>query len=311
MAVKHIPPKGWSGRSDPEDGSHAKRMHHYVGTEGSIAIIGFACDAGVVRNKGRAGARSAPAAIRRSLAGLAAPAQAKPFVDLGDIEVDGGDLEEGQSFLSKQLARALSQYLKVIVIGGGHETAYGSFTGLRAQYPNDKIGIINLDAHLDLRELGDVGASSGTPFNQIRNLDPENFDYLCIGVAEESNTQALFKRAADWNVRIITDHALIESRSAADDEIQLMAGRCDHLYLTVDIDLLPYYQAPGVSAPAARGVPLEVVEHLIRTVIASTQQTDCSLQLMDIVEVSPPNDVNNMTAKSAALLVRQMMSASC
>lgn len=307
MPVTHIPPEPWTGRDDSEDGPEAKRLYHFVGDSGRCALLGFASEAGVARNKGRIGARQGPAAIRAALSGLAAPRNAKLFADLGTVDVEGDDLEEGQGALARHIDSALDTYDRVIVLGGGHETAFGSWQGLRAHFPDAKIGIVNLDAHLDLREIGANGPSSGTPFNQMRRADPDNFDYLCIGLAEESNTVALFDRAAEWGVKTVMDHALIADPSAADAEIAAIAQRSDILYLTIDIDLLPHYQAPGVSAPAARGVPFAIVEHLVETTLAACRAHNCAMPLADIVELSPPHDRDGMTARSAALLVRRLL----
>jgi len=82
-----------------------------------------------------------------------------------------------------------------------------------------------------------------------------------------------------------------------------IAARNDLIYLTIDIDLLPHYQAPGVSAPAARGVPLKQVEELVDHLLASA-----TVPLADIVEVSPPYDRDNMTAKTAAFLALKLLS---
>ncbi len=308
MPVNIIPPQPWNGRSDPEDGANALRLHHLAGrADTSRAVIGFASDAGVARNKGRIGAHEGPSALRKAMAGLAAPANATHFADLGDIEVQGDDLEAGQAALSAALRDRLSEFERIIVLGGGHETAFASYSGLAQAFPNKRIGIINLDAHLDLRLPGANGPSSGTPFAQIRALDPEKFDYLCIGVAEESNTQALMDRAREWNAGIVPDHALIADKHAADDAVSAIIGRSDLVYLTIDIDVLPHYQAPGVSAPAARGVPFETIEHLVSAVLAECRKTATPFPLADIVELSPPHDMQGVTAKSAALLARQLL----
>ncbi|RED17774.1 formimidoylglutamase [Parasphingopyxis lamellibrachiae] len=309
MPATHIPPEQWTGRDDSEDGGRARRIYQYAGDSGDRALLGFASEAGVARNKGRVGARQGPQALRKALAGFAAPTNAQPFADLGDVDVEGDDLEAGQTMLGQHIARALGQHDRVIVLGGGHETAWGSYQGLRAHFAEKRIGIINLDAHLDLREPGAAGPSSGTPFNQMRHADPDGFDYLCIGLAEESNTVALFDRAADWGVHMVMDHALIADHTAADAEIAAIAQRSDILYLTIDIDLLPHYQAPGVSAPAARGVPLSTVEHLVETVMTAADAHGCALPLADIVELSPAHDRDGMTARSAALLVRRLLCA--
>ncbi len=55
----------WQGRTDPEDGAKGLRWHQKVqpadqANEQGIMILGFACDEGVSRNKGRTGAYDAP-----------------------------------------------------------------------------------------------------------------------------------------------------------------------------------------------------------------------------------------------------------
>jgi arginase family enzyme len=84
-----------------------------------------------------------------------------------------------------------------LVLGGGHETAWGTFQGIVAAKPDPmKVGVINIDAHLDLR--ADEPANSGTPFYQIAKWCQENDRppfRTCVWVSEPSNTAALFERA--------------------------------------------------------------------------------------------------------------------
>ena len=308
MTSYHRAAETWTGRDDPEDGPLSKRVHNFVSDTGKRAVIGFASEAGVRRNKGRLGAKHGPTALRKSLGGLSAPNNFENLKDLGDIIVDGDDLEAGQALLGQHINNALTHHERVIVFGGGHETAYGSYLGLSAHYPSKKIGIINLDAHLDIRNIGASGPSSGTPFNQIRDLSEKTFDYLCIGVAKESNTHALLSRAAEWGVKIIYDRELLVNPLIANAEITAMSKRCDIIYLSIDIDLMPHFQAPGVSAPAVRGVPFIIVERLIQFVQSECQANSCSVPLADIVELSPQHDIHGMTAKTAASLALMLLS---
>ena len=219
----------------------------------------------------------------------------------------GDALEAGQETLATAIGEALSGLERLVVLGGGHETAFGSFQGLRQAHPKARIGILNLDAHLDLRLPGEAGGSSGTPFGQIRDLDPEGFDYLCVGYAEESNTQALLKRAQDWGVGLVRDHELIADPLAAHPAITDLIARNDCLYLTIDIDVLSHFQAPGVSAPAARGIPLSTIEQIVSFAIKTAASLQTPLALADLVELSPSHDRDGVTAKTAALLARRLL----
>lgn len=307
MSVTRTEGPEWTGRVDPEDGPEAIRLHQRVKPDAKRAVIGFACDAGVKRNKGRVGAKEGPAALRQALANLSAPADAIPFSDLGDVVVAGDALEAGQETLATAIGEVLSGLERLVVLGGGHETAFASFQGIRQAYPKARIGILNLDAHLDLRLPGEAGGSSGTPFAQIQQLDPDGFDYLCVGYAEESNTQALMARAKDWNVGLVRDHELIADPLAAHPAITDLIARNDCLYLTIDIDVLSHFQAPGVSAPAGRGLPLSTIEQIVSFAIKSAASLKTPLALADLVELSPAHDRDGVTARTAALLARRLL----
>ncbi|MCP2678878.1 formimidoylglutamase [Maricaulaceae bacterium NA33B04] len=307
MPVSHLPADPWTGRSDPEDGPGALRLHHLVGPVAHRGLMGFACDAGVARNKGRIGAKDAPDAIRKAMANLSADDQATVFTDLGTVAVEGDDLEAGQALLTQSLQEPLSQMKRVLVLGGGHETAFASYSALAQAFADHSIGIINLDAHLDLRAVGEAGPSSGTPFHQIRALNPDRFDYLCLGMAEESNTTAIKDRARDWGVQIVSDRQVNADITTGLEAISDLIARNDLVYLTIDMDVLPHFAAPGVSAPAARGVALEHVEAFIDHVLAEVQAGKAALPLADIVEVNPRFDQDGATARTAAVLARTLL----
>jgi formiminoglutamase len=190
-----------------------------------------------------------------------------------------------------------------VVLGGGHEIAYGSFLGLAGLAERQKrpptIGIINLDAHFDLRS-GQRG-SSGTPFRQIAEACAANgapFNYLVFGISEPANTEALFHRARELGVTWRGDEECIrENLEELLDVLTFFADEVDWLYLTVCLDVLPAAVAPGVSAPAVRGVELMVVEALIDAAKATGK-----LKLADIAELNPTMDRDGITAKLAARL---------
>ncbi|WP_020957416.1 formimidoylglutamase, partial [Ralstonia solanacearum] len=210
-------PTVWQGRVDAEEGALGHRWHQVVrGADaaspltGAVALAGFACDAGVARNHGRTGAQAGPAAIRRMLANL--PARpGRTIVDAGDVTCPGDALEAAQDALSGVLHGLLDRGAFPIGLGGGHEIAWASFGGLArhlaarsAQPP--RIGILNLDAHFDLR-AGERG-SSGTPFRQIAEDCARRgwpFHYACLGISAYANTEALFARARQLGVRWLRD----------------------------------------------------------------------------------------------------------
>lgn len=299
----------WIGREDSLEGALGMRWHQQVsawheGAEPGVALFGFPCEQGVARNLGRIGAKAGPLAIRRALASHAWH-MTKPVYDAGDICCNDCDLESAQQQLGDCVKRLLEDGQFPVVMGGGHEVAFGSWQGLnlfaREQPKLPVIGIINFDAHFDLRSYEQQG-SSGTPFKQIADqcaMQKMPFHYCCLGVAQSANTQALFKRAEALGVSYRTDEQMgIASLAKAQQQLATFIKACDWLYLTIDLDVLPAAVAPGVSAPAARGVQLEVLETLIADIKASGK-----LKLADIAELNPLLDIDQHTARTAARLL--------
>ena len=264
----------WTGRIDAAEGQGALRWHQWVkpvadGLPAGAALIGLASDEGVRRNQGRTGARKGPVALRKALANLAWHGHA-PLYDAGDVSCAGDDLEGAQQGYGEQVSHLLDQGHLPLGLGGGHEIAFASFSGLldhlRRKHPQPRIGILNFDAHFDLRHAEQ--SSSGTPFRQIAEACQRfdmPFTYCCLDVSQLNNTQALFEQAGRLNVRYRLDRQMNSwdipaCEALIDDFLQDV----DHLYMTLCLDVLPASQAPGVSAPSAHGVDMQIVEHLVR-----------------------------------------------
>ncbi|MGK3649499.1 formimidoylglutamase [Pseudarthrobacter enclensis] len=267
------------------------------------AILGFASDEGVRRNKGRTGAAAAPEALRRALGPLAFHLE-RAVYDAGDVAVAGGDLEGGQARLGRAVASLLDTGHLTVVLGGGHETAYASYLGVgasRAVTDGKRLGVLNLDAHFDLRD--EPVASSGTPFLQMARAEAaagRGFRYAVAGISEANNTRALFETADRLGVRYLLDEDCSEERVR--DFVASFLADIDVLYLTIDLDVLPAAVAPGVSAPAAYGVPLPVISAVCRQVARSGKLLHC-----DVAELNPEFDLDSRTARVAARLVDTLL----
>lgn len=312
MTVEHRPADSaiWRGRIDSEESGDTARWHQHVkpwgpGCGRGVALVGFACDVGVRRNHGRAGAAGGPAAIRRALANLAWHRTGAVW-DAGDVTVDetGDDLEGGQLTLAHLVGDLLRDGHRVIALGGGHEIAYASFLGLETHVASagGLIGVVNVDAHFDLR--AGTRATSGTPFRQIaeRFADGRTFRYLCLGIDENANTRALFDTAqrlgAEWRRDVDMGSGRYDQTLA---QLTSFVRGVDRVHLSIDLDVLPSAVAPGVSAPAARGVSLELVELIVGEVAAGGK-----LAIADIAECNPALDVDGRTARVAARLVVEL-----
>lgn len=307
-APAYSPAPEWSGRSDGPGPEHA-RWHSVVRpldvakpqAEPGVALLGFASDEGVERNHGRPGAAAGPAALRSALGSLALH-HTHPLYDAGTITTQGTDLEGSHERLSDAVESLSRAGHLPIILGGGHETAFGSHRGaFRAQGP---LQIINLDAHFDLRSA-DV-PTSGTPFKQISELvGREDFDYSVLGISRPNNTPVLFDEASALGVTVVLDDELLSmDRAGLRATVERICAGAKPIHLSIDLDVLPAAQAPGVSAPASLGVPVNIIRELALTIAATGR-----LALVDVVELNPTFDIDAHTAKLAARLIDDIVTA--
>ncbi|MGB6115367.1 MAG: formimidoylglutamase, partial [Comamonas sp.] len=249
---------------------------------------------------------------RRALASLPAHALAA-FWDAGDVVCEGDALEAAQTAQAARVQSILGRGARPVVLGGGHEIAWADYQGLRDHLYADgradgraagRLLVLNLDAHFDLR--GSRPGHSGTPFDQILQDAAERglpLRYVCLGVSRLGNTPALYQRAHAAQVHYAEDIEMqeryLDARLA---DIDRLLAEAEHVYLTIDTDVLPAAIAPGVSAPAPYGVPLPVVEACLLRVKASGK-----LRLADIAEFNPGHDIDGHTARAVARLAWQLL----
>jgi formiminoglutamase len=307
----------WKGRGD---GKKDLRWHQKVQAidlktaskdtlYGNIVLLGFASDEGVRRNKGRVGAHEGPASLRKALSNLSWnwPSNYELF-DAGDVVCKAEEMEAAQEGLSTAIQMIFDKGGFPFILGGGHETAFGSYSGLRQAFEADvSIGILNIDAHFDLRFPAN-GPNSGTPFYQIAALCEKNnqpFNYCCIGINPASNTQSLFEAAQNFEVSFITtDEMAFLPMERCLEKVRNFIDQSQLIYLTIDLDAFDSAFAPGVSAPAATGLSPAMILPVLKTIVQSEK-----LALVDICELNPQYDQDNRTAKLGANLLFRIVDA--
>ncbi|MFD1771129.1 formimidoylglutamase [Sphingobacterium suaedae] len=301
----------WSGRVDGTTLEHL-RWHQVISTldmqhahplQDRYVLVGFSVDEGVFRNGGRTGAAAAPDHLRGILANLPLHhLDPSKLCDAGTICCPNRNLEEAQQALAALVSSIRKQGGIPLVLGGGHEVVYGHYKGIR-QTTEGRIGVINFDAHFDLRMPTESGANSGTGFYQIAGDEAKRgtpLSYLALGINLISNTRALFHTAKTLHVQCIESqdfHAGNQMTIAG--QIDNFLREIDHLYLTVDLDVFASPFAPGVSAPAYRGIlPDTFFYDIFDRLIKSPK-----FLAFDIAELNPQYDIDSRTARLAADLL--------
>jgi formiminoglutamase len=286
---------------------------------GRAVLLGFPQDEGVRRNGGRVGAAEAPREVRRWLDRLGcwhpdsgADLQQGPPLDLGDIDVRG-TLEASQEALAEVVALVLAAGAVPIVLGGGHETAFGHYLGyVRA---GRAVSILNVDAHLDVRPLIDGEGHSGSPFRQAMEhptapLPGER--YACLGVQPHAVSYDHWDYACRRGCAIHTAddyfdrdepndlllHHLDFFHAKWSGRLAESPGPATAVYVTIDADVAQMSDVPGVSAPNVVGLPGRQVIALARRAGQLPGVTS-----LDLVEINPRYDRDGQSARWAALVV--------
>jgi formiminoglutamase len=262
----------------------------------------------VRRNGGRVGAALAPREIRRWLWRLTPwdphtgiDLAGAPPLDAGDVRI-AGTLEESQESLGKVIAGLLKAGTVPVVLGGGHETAYGHYLGyLGANLP---VGVINIDAHLDVRPLIDGKGHSGSPFRQMLEHSDHPLPghlYHCLGVQPSSLSRAHWEyvRQRGGTVHLAGAMQTIGQRDRllARCWERIRSAGC-RAYVSMDADVVRMSEMPGVSAPNPDGIP---ASHLRGIAQGATPFPE--LASIDLVEINPLQDRDGQSARWGALVI--------
>ena len=272
-----------------------------------VAIIGYAVDEGVRLNQGRTGAAQGPAALRARLGReISRVDEQATLVDVGDlVHEDGETLFDTLLALSNLVTRVRAAGYRSVVLGGGHDLAAGHYLGLHRHDAPGKartLGVVNFDAHLDLRPLEENGPNSGTPFSLIAQLNAQHeqpFRYACVGMQDTANTRALRHRAEALGVAMIPLDAMDQAAQQLND----FAEQVDALYVTIDLDGFPSSVSPGVSAPGVDGLSYRTVRSLLGQLVATGKVIG-----FDLAECNPEYDIDDRTARLGARLLSDFLS---
>jgi formimidoylglutamase len=276
--------------------------------DNTVALIGFPLDKGIERIGGRIGASRGPTELRkkcyRLTTGCRYPLNDLTLLDLGDL-IAQKDLETSHERMGDIVAFWIKKGVFPIVLGGSHDLSFGSNSGLIQAIPRqEKIGLINIDSHLDLRSP-DRGINSGTAFYRLLERWPDQLpgtNLIEFAVQEQCNSSFHYEYAVEKGVKL---YFLDELRTEMDGPVGFfpqtlrMVGKdVASAAISIDIDVCARVYAPGASAPQADG--LTASEILKISFLAGKER---KIKLLDICEVSPPLDIAGMTVGLAAQII--------
>ena len=289
----------WHGRFDSNEDIDLRiwqivKPFDDVSKEYGICFVGYDTDDGIKRNQGRIGTEKGSNAIRKAIQSFPIVENLKTY-DYQNLK--NKVLEEAQKEYTLKISNVIKKGIFPIGLGGGHDIAFASYSGIRKAYPDKKIGIVNFDTHLDMRPY-DNGATSGTSFKQILDGD-KNVKYSIVGFKKQGNTKRLIDTAKNYNVLILDEE---EEEKFINDELKKYLADADILYVTFCMDVFNASDAPGVSAPTIMGLDPKKGKRILREIM-DTGKVVC----IDFAEVNPEYDIDSRTAKLAGSLIYDIM----
>jgi formiminoglutamase/agmatinase len=276
-------------------------------------VIGFPWDMGA--SLGRPGARYAPEVIRKLLGwnvnrirdNKVWDIEGGRLVDLSKVRIaDGGDVElayhdRATSFdrVQQVVGEALVAGEVPIVLGGDHSISYPPIAAL-AEHIDGPVGIIQLDAHLDLVDDSPMQGRYSQS-SQIRraldlpNVSPERL--IQIGI-RGLNYPEMKTYCEEAGITQITAPEAIETpaEELAERAIAVAGRDGAKIYMTLDIDVITPMAAPGAGYLEFYGLPVGLVSKLLRLLAPH-------VAAFDVAEVNPVFDFKDVTSNLAAKLL--------
>ena len=219
--------------------------------------------------------------------------------DAGDITMHTTDILLSHERIEETTCELVTTFgqATTCLIGGDHSVTACAVRGVKRAFPAERIGILQLDTHLDVRDPAELGPANGTPIRQLIDGDiVRGDDVVNIGLHGYFNAAPLVSYAKKHGIRMVTLRKARELGVAqrVADELNALANRVDRVYVTIDMDVLDIAVAPGVPASTPGGM---TAEELFTSLLAIGQHK--AVRHIDFVCLDPTRDApTNATVKT-------------
>jgi arginase len=208
------------------------------------------------------------------------------LVDTGDLRLGDTDVAADDAIIADAVGKALELGAVPLSLGGDHAVTFPLVAALAIKY--GPVNILHFDAHPDLyADFEGNPRSHASPFARI--MEGGHADRL-VQVGIRTLTRHCREQAERFGVEILPMENFDPS------QVPVLNGP---LYISIDLDGIDPSEAPGVAHPEPGGLT-------VREVLAVLARQKAHIVGADIVELSPNNDLNGVTAILGAKLVREL-----
>ncbi len=274
----------------------------------AVNILGVPFDGAVL---GRRGAVGGPAAIRLAMSGfsnysieMGIGVEGARVFDIGDMVVDSEDVLKAHTEIEGEVGRDLEGRSLLVVLGGDNSISLPSLKAYAESF--DKIGLVVIDSHLDLRGRmrgrPTSGSSYGLAIEALPGLDPKRV--VEIGPHDFLNSRKYVEKAERLGVRVFTARDVWKRGpwAIAKEAFALAKRGARAVYLSVDMDAVDLAHVSGVSAPSTGGVNYWELYQLVYQ-LTRHPEVKCA----DLVELAPSLDPTGKSQVVAATALMYMI----
>jgi agmatinase len=214
---------------------------------------------------------------------------------LVDRILDAGDIPRSQ--VPDLVERVAREGRVPFMIGGDHSITAEALKGLDRL--GSKVGVVYFDSHPDfICSSRDYYGSVVCDISEYKNIDFSTS--IEIGVRDPEPEELLNLRRT--HLQTITPADIVEM--GLRKTIELVKNRVPGgIYLSFDMDVVDPAFAPGVSTPVPGGLTSSEALYLVGKIAR------LGLVGFDLMEVSPPYDVQDFTSQLAGRIILEAASA--
>jgi len=222
------------------------------------------------------------------------------IADHGDVEIAGLSIDEATAPIRDAVLRSVQQHALTLLVGGNNAVTRPGVLGLGL--PLEKVGLITLDAHFDMRDTKQ-GLSNGNPVRALIEDGLPGDNIAQVGLASFANSREMDDDARSaGNVAITIGEVRQGGIDAAIDTALAQVAGLEAIVIDCDIDVIDRAQFPAAPGARAAGMAVHDFFAAVRQLAAHPK-----VRLIDLTEWDPPLDSTDLSALTAARWVAECL----
>ena len=215
-------------------------------------------------------------------------------INVYDITIYESNIEKTNESILNEAKR----FDKAIFLGGDHSITYNLFNAFSSKFRNT--GLLIFDAHPDCEVYTDIAAHEDFVRKLIDDMLLEKENVILVGLRIFSENEIKFLK--DNKIKFFSMKDIFNDLQNVCDEIMELSRNFDGLYLSIDIDVVDPAYAPGTVYLEVGGLSSRELLYFIQRIKLLK-----NLKFIDIVEINPKKDINNMTVMLGAKILKELI----